>query len=83
MNDRHEVVQFLVDHGADPNERHDMGRMPLMMAALASRNRTVAALVAAGADATLELGTGADRRTARDLAKGLHADTIRKLLDRR
>jgi hypothetical protein len=81
-NDRHEMVQFLVANGADPNERDGMGRTPLMMAALASYHRTVAALVAMGADATIEVGTEEDRTLARDLAQGPNADKIRELLDR-
>jgi ankyrin repeat protein len=60
-----EVVALLLERGADPNARQQVGYTPLMGAASAGRTDMVQALIAAGADPSLVNDEG---KTAADIA---------------
>ena len=64
---------------ANLNLRNRVGNTALMAAASAGHGDAVSALLAAGADPGL---VNSDHRTALDIARLSHQDTVAKLLDR-
>ena len=63
-----EVVQQLIEQGADVNGKDALGNTPLMAAAYTGQDDMVGILLASGADITAK---GFDSKTAKDLAQEL------------
>jgi len=64
------VVQFLLEHGAEANYRDSGGGVPLHFAALMGRANVVKLLLAHGADVNAKGGSGLQGDTALHLAAG-------------
>jgi len=63
---RANIVEVLLEHGADINRQSDRGNTPLHLAALWGRNEVVKLLLASGADVTIRNDEG---QTPKELAQ--------------
>lgn len=74
-----DLVEMLLHRGAPVDARNSEGRTPLLLAAVSGFPTVMKRLLDAGADATAKDNDG---RSAGDLAGGLRADGVRRLLAR-